>query len=354
MRNQFKNTNKLVTTFVIIGIMMLIAFTTLVLIKNKTLTDKVHFKTILDHAGGLSSNPPIYFKGIQIGRIEDFRLDAQTNDILVSFYVYKNYANKVVKYAVISRVESLLPGTSNEYELLLPKQSLIPSLEILPEEALVPFIQTEQGKTYAEKGGILIQLNSIESILAKINDVLINLQKESNVKTGEIFVILNKLSSISDIFLGMSEQMRDAQLIAEFKQTVSDLQSLIKNTDDTIQRANLAVRETTSVLRNANKVANHTDNLLKNYEDPVRIISQVSENKMPELIQKANTNLDYLEGILKEIYQQREDLAKTAATLNNTLTKFDKTLQGVNSNPLIKDGIHPESKSFMNIEVNEN
>jgi ABC-type transporter Mla subunit MlaD len=354
MRNQFKNTNKLVTTFVIIGIMLLIAFTTLVLIKNKTLTDKVHFKTILDHAGGLSSSPPIYFKGIQIGRIEDFRLDAETNNILVSFYVYKNYANKVVKYAVISRVESLLPGTSNEYELLLPKQSLIPSLEILPEGALVPFIQTDQGKTYAEKGGILIQLNSIESILAKINDVLMNLQRESNVKTGEVFVILNKLSSISDVFLGMSEQMRDAQLIAEFKQTASDLQSLIKNTDDTIQRANLAVRETTSLLRKANKVTNHTDSLLKNYEDPVSIISQVSENKMPELIRKANTNLDYLEGILKEIYQQREDLAKTAATLNNTLTKFDKTLQGVNSNPLIKDGIQPESKSFMNIEVNEN
>ena len=62
MRNRFKNTNKLVTTFVILGIMLLIAFTGLVLIKNKTLTEKVYFETILDHAGGLSSKPPIFFK----------------------------------------------------------------------------------------------------------------------------------------------------------------------------------------------------------------------------------------------------------------------------------------------------
>lgn len=354
MRNRFKNTNKLVTTFVILGIVLLVAFTALVLIKNKTLTDKVFYETILDHAGGLSSNPPIYFKGFQIGRMDKFELDAETNDIIVRFYIYKNYADKVVKYAVISKVESLLPGTSNEYELLLPKQALMPQLAALQEGDLVPFIKSELGIAYAEKGGILIQLNSIESILASVNAVMINLQRESNVNTGELFVILKKLSAITDNFYDMSEQLRDAKLVAEFKKTVFAIQALIKNTDATIDRANRAVTETASLIENANKVTSHVDGLLVNYEDPASILSAVSDNKMPVLIEKANANLNYLEGILKEIYLQREELATTAATLNNTLTKFDKTLEGINSNPLIKDGIQPESKSFINIEVNEN
>jgi len=354
MRNRFKNTNKLVTTFVIVGILLLIAFTGLVLIKNKTLTDKVYFKTVLDHAGGLSSKPPIFFKGFQIGRIDNFELDAKTNDILVSFYVYKNYADKVVKYAVISRVESLLPGTSNEYELLLPSQALMSQLAVLQEGDLVPFIKSEMGIAYAEKGGISVQLNSIESILASVNSVMINLQRESNANTGELFVILKKLSATTDNFYDMSQQLRDAQLVAEFKKTIFSIQSLIKNTDATIDRANRAVGKTASLIENANKVTNQVDSLLINYENPASILSQVSDNKIPELIKKANANLDYLEGILKEIYLQREALATAAGTLNNTLTKFDKTLEGINSNPLIKDGIQPENKSFINIEVNEN
>jgi ABC-type transporter Mla subunit MlaD len=354
MRDRFRNTNKLVGTFVILGIALLITFTALVMIKNKTLVDKVYYKTILDHARGLTSNPPIYFKGFQIGRIHKFELDSETNEIHVSFYVYKNYADKIIKYAVISRVESLLPGSSNEYELLLPERSLIPGLAVLNEGELVPFVKSEQGKEYAEKGGILVQLNSIESILASVNSVMQNLQKESNAKTGEIFVIVKKLSAIADNFHDMSEELRDARLVDDFKLTVASIQALIKSTDATIQRADQAIIETSALLANAKQVARHVDSLLVNYEDPASIITEVSDNKMPELIEKANANLVYLEGILKEIYLQREELAATAGTLNNTLTNFDKTLEGINSNPLIKDGIQPESRSFINIEVNEN
>ncbi len=100
-----------------------------------------------------------------------------------------------------------------------------------------------------KKRGISIQLNSIESILANVNDMLINLQKENNVKMGEIFVIINKLSAITDTFQNISKQLHDAQLIVEFKQTVIALQSLIKKADTTIERANLAVNETTALLK---------------------------------------------------------------------------------------------------------
>ena len=54
------------------------------------------------------------------------------------------------------------------------------------------------------------------------------------------------------------------------------------------------------------------------------------------------------------MHLQREQLAIAIISLNNTLSIFDKTLQGVNNNPLLKGGIELEDKGDNSIEVNEN
>jgi hypothetical protein len=72
------------------------------------------------------------------------------------------------------------------------------------------------------------------------------------------------------------------------------------------------------------------------------------------MIENVDVNLVYLQGILKEVHLQREQLAEAIITLNKTLAMFEKTLQGVNSNPLLKDGIEPDNKNENDIEVNEN
>ena len=152
MQERFKYTDRMVITFVALGLSLLVGFSALVLIKNKTLADKTYYQTILDHASGLSSKPPIFFKGFEIGRIDDFELESETNNILVKFYIYDNYTDKIIKYAVISRIESLVLGAGSQYELLLPQQGLIAELEPLREGELVPFITSELGRIYAKKG----------------------------------------------------------------------------------------------------------------------------------------------------------------------------------------------------------
>ena len=72
------------------------------------------------------------------------------------------------------------------------------------------------------------------------------------------------------------------------------------------------------------------------------------------MIDNVDANLLYLQDILKEIYLQREQLAEAIITINKTLSVFDKTLQGINNNPLFKDGIEPENNADISIEVNEN
>lgn len=405
MQERFKYTDRMVITFVALGLSLLVGFSALVLIKNKTLADKTYYQTILDHASGLSSKPPIFFKGFEIGRIDDFELESETNNILVKFYIYDNYTDKIIKYAVISRIESLILGAGSQYEILLPKQGLIAELEPLREGELVPFITSELGQIYAKKGQISVQLNSIDSVLASANSLLMNLQKETDSEAGEIFKTLDKVSNIADSFLAMTRKAEDDQLIPEFKKTVialqalietttdtigkaskfSDsllaitqqveddqlvpeikktvitLQTLIETTDSTIVKADKAIANVNTFFRDADDVAIHADSVLGEYENPANIIARATENKLPKIIDKVDgmidkvdVNLIYLQGILKEVHAQREQLAIAIISLNNTLSMFDKTLQGVNNNPLFKGGIEPENKADYSIEVNEN
>ena len=347
MQDRFKYTDRLVITFVIMGFVLLIGFSALVMIKNKTLTNKVYYQTILDEATGLSSKPPIYFKGFQIGRIDEFELDSATNNILVKFYVYENYSDKIIKYAVISRIENLILGTSNQYEILLPTQELISQLEPLEEGGLVPFYNSEMGQEYARKGKIAVKFDSIESILTSVNNILLNLQKESDSEAGAIFQILEKFSTIADSLQKMADQAEKEQLIPEFKKTLVALQAMIDRSDAVFARAEIAIT-------NLDEAAKHADTVLVAYENPAEIIANATDHKLPNMIDNVDVNLVYIQGILKEVHLQREQLAEAIILLNKTMATFEKTLQGVNSNPLLKDGIEADNKTENDIEINEN
>jgi ABC-type transporter Mla subunit MlaD len=354
MQGSYKHIDRIVLTFVLLGFLLLVTFSALVLIKNKTFTNRVYYETSLESANGLASNPPIFFKGFEIGRFDDFELLSETNEIRVKFYIYEDYAHKIIKFAVISRIESALLGISNEYELLLPHLGSKLQTEILHEGDLVPFISSDLGQVYAQKGQIKQKLNSIDSVLSNVNDVLVNLQKESNSDTSQIFIVLQKFSKIADSLVTLTQEAETSQIIPDVKKIILDLQAVIATSGATFNNTKTTIAHVDRLLINANKVAQHVDQLLINYEDPSEIIATVTGNKIPDTIGKVDRNLFYLEGVLKEIHLQREQLGAAIISLNKTLSSLDKTLEGVNNNPLIKDGIESDQGSGLSIEVNEN
>jgi phospholipid/cholesterol/gamma-HCH transport system substrate-binding protein len=354
MQGRFKHIDRLVLTFVTLGFLLLVSFSVLVLVKNKTLTNRTYYETLLDSANGLASNPAIFFKGFEIGRIDEFELVSDTNEIRVKFFIYQNYTHKIVKYAVISRIESALLSNSNEYEILPPRFDSATQPERLLEGDLVPFINSDLGQTYAKKGQIVQKLNSIDTVLNSANSVLVNLQRESNANTGELFVILQKFSKIADSLVNLSHDAETSEIIPEVKKAILDLQSVIAASGATLTETKTTIVQADRLLGNANKVVQHLDQLLINYENPAEIIATVTGNKIPDTIGKFDANLFYLEGILEEIHQQREQLGSAIVSINNTLSSLDKTLEGVNNNPLIKDGIESDQSSGLSIEINEN
>jgi ABC-type transporter Mla subunit MlaD len=400
MRERKQYTDRLVVTFVVLGIVLLAVFSSLVLVNNKVLTEKVYFETVLDNAAGLGRKPPIYFKGLEIGRIDEFQLDFKTNDIRVSFYVYEEYADKIVRYAVISRMGNLLLGAGNEFELLLPRRALVGEFEPLEEGEMVPFVDSELGRAYVSRGDIEVKFDSIDGMLKSVNDVLVNLERVTAAETGEVSIILRKVEQVADSMLVVAKQLEEEQLGAETAKMIDDLNQTILHADEVVAdievvaakadeffvkaddvavssliladtatagfitanaafvTANTAFEQTQQTVANTDEliesmeiVIAQASKVLERYDDPVAIIDAASDNKIPGTIDSIDANLAYLQGILKEVYLQREQLAQAIISMNRTLSSFDKTLQGVNNNPLLKDGIEANPKNDIGIEI---
>ncbi|MDC2889697.1 MlaD family protein [Psychrosphaera algicola] len=151
MLNNANRTNRIVFAFVTAGLAFLIAFTVIILINTKALVDKVYYRTILNDAKGLSAKPPIYFKGLEIGRISDFSLNEETNDIEVDFYVFIDYQPKIIQHAVLSGNQNVFLNNATEFELLMPNKLAGYRYDPLFAGSMVPYIDSDVGRMFVKK-----------------------------------------------------------------------------------------------------------------------------------------------------------------------------------------------------------
>jgi len=340
-----KKTNRVVFVFLTIGFAFLVAFTSIILINNKTFIDKVYFRTVVDNAKGLSAKPPIYFKGLEIGRITDFRLNEQTNDIEVDFYIFSEYQNKIVQYAVLSGNQSVLLNRATEFELLMPEKGRGLVKDPLPPGSLVPFINSQLAQAYIRQGIIRIPADSVDSIVASVNNLLINLQRSDNADAGAIFRILDRVAKISDHLLVLSEALSQTNAVNEAEQILVNVNQVLATLPQTQSKFDNLLLESSDLMA-------QLENILTQYQDPVGIVTEVSDGKIPVILTNVNDSIVVLKGMIDDVHAERMQLMITINTLLKVLNKMDKTLQGVNNNPLLKGGIEktPPPKG---IEMND-
>jgi hypothetical protein len=345
MQDRLKYNNRVVFTFVFIGVISLFIFTSLILIKNKSFVNRVFYQTVLNDASGLSSRPPIFFKGFEIGRIDTFELDPETNLINVKFYIYEDYVSKIIKYTVIAKSESILLGATNQFEILVPQSVDTLDKTPLKDGELVPFIDSQLGQFYASKGQISVKSDSIESILKSVDNLLLNLQKNNNPDAGSIFSILDKMSRISDSVLKITQDVDEQKLVLELANTIEHLQDILHNSNQTISNAN-------SVLHQAESLFSSAEETVSSYGQPDKIVTKVTHGKIPVILDQTAANLQLLQDVLTEAHMQKEQLGLAIIALRSTLEKMEKTLEATNNNPLLKDGIE-QAKPPVELELNE-
>lgn len=345
MINNGKNLNRIVYLFITAGVAFLVAFTTIILINNKTFVDKVYFVSSVNDAKGLGAKPSIFFKGIEIGRITDFRLNEVTNDIDIDFYIFSEYQNKIVQYAVLTGNQNVFLQNATEFELLMPNPSLSAAAQPLMPGASVPFITSREAQEYIQRGFITIPADSVDSIITSVNNLLINLQRSDNAEAGSLFKLLDRLATMSDHLVTITDQVQQSSVIAE-------TQGLLANTKNVMASVPETQIKIDELLANTNKLVAQLESVVTNYQDPAAIVDQVSNGQVPVILDNVNESLVVIRGMIDEVHAERMQLMVTINTILKVLNKMDKTLQGVNNNPLLKDGIE-ETPPPKGIEMND-
>lgn len=345
MHHNPKNTNKIVFVFISIGLLILAVFTSIILVNNKTFEDKTYYRTILDNAKGLRAKPAIFFKGLEIGRIDAFALNPRTNEIEVDFWVFDQYNSKMVKYALLAGHQNTLFGDMSAFELILPSLVKVKKYEVLKEGDTIAHINSELGQAYIRNGLIAKQGDSIESIIASVNTLLLNLQQENNPEAGSLFRILDRVAKITDHLLTVSEELRESNILPEAEKT-------IKGSQDWLNELPKVMNQFNQILSSTNQVLQQAQNTLDSYSKPGTVFKEVTQGKVPMVLDNVNESIEILQLMLKDVHAQREQLAVTVHSVQQVLERLDKTLQGINNNPLLKDGIE-EMPEQSGIEMHE-
>ena len=322
MNFKFRYADKIVYLFVFIGFGVFALFSIILLAKSHSFSSKLYYKTTLDNAKGLQKMPAISFRGIEIGRVDDFDLNQKTNDIDVDFYIFEDYKSLMIKNAVISKTISPLSGDITEFELIHPIDSVTFELK---QFSHIPFIRSEEGKALLSNGKIIQSGDDLSAIINSVNTILLSLQKKNNKEDGSIFHALDNFAKISDQLLNITKTLNNNELL--------------EHLDESLLKINYLINEIPKTVSLFNRNLKQFDTLLVNFNTPKKIANGFGGESFRNIMNQMDTTSIYIKKSVKELYDQREFLKRLIISTNSTIDKMNKTLEGVNNNPLIRNGI---------------
>ncbi|MDC2889696.1 hypothetical protein [Psychrosphaera algicola] len=172
----------------------------------------------------------------------------------------------------------------------------------------------------------------MDSIISSVNTLLTNLQKSDNPEDGSLFKILDRVASMSDHLLILSQQLSSSSV-------VNETELLIANANQILANVPLTQTKIDGLLSEAEALITELQSVSAQYQDPIGLVEQTTGGQLPEIMTNVNESLNLVKGMIDEVYAERMQLAVTVNTLLKVLNRMDKTLQGVNNNPLLKGGI---------------
>jgi len=345
MNYKLKHTRQIVTLFIIIPTVVLIATIVLIAIKQNMFEKRFHYLSTLDNAIGISTQTPVLYKGFEIGRVHSFELNSG-GTIEVDFYVLKRYHSFMEEASVLYRTTNPITGkTTLEYvrgpitDGALAAGSHIPSTDFAEGRALL--------KAYLPKAS-----DPIAAIIENIELLTRELNMDNNADKGALMRILVSAANASekaDITLDLLNQN-----LREMQSLMSSLNQ-DHNPDDGV-----ILRMLNNVADISEDVADQTDDLQQlldtanlaaaNYADPDSLIIKMLDPQGDQIFAPLSTTLyalgatlQDLQKIMRSLSQSNPELLLLINNLNETLEKSSKTLEALNNNPLLRKGI-PESR----------
>jgi phospholipid/cholesterol/gamma-HCH transport system substrate-binding protein len=320
MKFKFRHTDKIVGLFLLVAIIVLIVSFIIIALSQKIFVKKYEFHTRFKNAVGLSPTTVLKFKGFEIGKLKEFSLNTD-NLIDARIVIYEEFRNKIVANSVISKSSNPLTGRSSLEFLQGPDWD-----DLLTEGEYIPSLSMPKGQKLLEENIIQKEGDVISSVLTNIDNILYNLNQDDNADKGAIFRLLYNLANSSEMLN-------------------KDLNRLY----DVMGTVNSELQQTTGLLQ---ETLVSTKVLLENYQDPENLLVKMIDPEKKDLITplsesliQLNENLSQLDELLKFMNSQTPELSTVIFEGRNSLQTVQKTLEGINNNPLIRKGIPDETKA---------
>lgn len=312
--------NKIVFTFVFVAVGMITLFTALILIRNKTFVDIFYYKTVLDDARGLEKKPAIFFKGYEIGRIDEFDLN-DDNQIDVNFYIYEDYTDKILTYSVISKTSSPVSGEVTEFELVTPVEDSLDFPDVLPPGSMIPYINSPEGQIAVRKGKISILKDDFTGIIVKLNEILAGLVDKNSQSDGAIFKTLQNLDGLTQNLESVTGDLVENNTTVKVDQAMLNVAEISKRLIKTVEYVNRTLAS--------------MDTTINAYRNTDGIIEKMGGTAFTKILQNADTTMTYVKNTLKQVNDSRAEINMILYNLNQTLKTMEQVLKAINENPFI-------------------
>lgn len=330
MKFKFKHTEKVVGGFVLLALVLLAVGVVMVAVSKKMFEKTLSFRTLLSDATGLSNSTPLQFKGYQIGRVRQFYLD-ENNDIDVELGVYQEYLDKIMPGSAIYRQTNPI-SQETSLVLLMPRQKrrsdpgdqVISVDAVLPEGSYIPSLDMPEGKRLLEEGSIERGGDTISILFDDAQSFFENLRQEFKLKKDSFRDFFKKLGEVSDSFA------RNRKIFDHLEKLLNPESGPVFST----------VERIVAVTKRLDGAVTQLQNILENYKDPDGLMlkmMKINPQQVEQTFNNLNANLVELKEMLKSIRDQSPLIAEL-------LDKSRKTLEAVNNNPLLRDGISKSGK----------
>lgn len=344
MQHNLAKEYKSVIVFIIVGAMFLAITVISVLSSNHTFSDKKQFYTELDDALGLKSMPLIYYKGMEIGRIESFEFNFETKKIRANFWILSDFSTILTKHSILKSEQHPIFDEVYSFTLYTPELSFTnKASNEVKEGMLILHASSEAAKALETTYGSILPKDDLDTILENINSLLTNLQKEDNPNAGSLFRALDRVAKISEQLLRITDSIEKSDMVGKAGQTIDQTESWLKTLPIIAEKLN------ESLVR-VDKLLVTSESVINNYKSPDVLVGKVTNNQLPLVLSNINENLDLVKGMLAEVHTERAQLMLTIYQSQQVLTELEKTLQALNNNPILKGGIK-EQHGKLTVEV---
>ncbi|MBN2656639.1 MAG: MCE family protein [Spirochaetales bacterium] len=334
MKFKFRFAEQIVGVFVLISLILVCMALILIGINKRWLREDLYYLSSFPSATGLRTGMSITLRGFKIGELQSIEL-GEDNMIGVSFVVYEEYINRVVKNSVIELQANPLglgaqivfyPGIEKGNPL--QEGSFIYSTAVPEGRRLIKDGLVDKDSS----GDIIVKiLNDADEMVLSLNSLLITLDETLlGYNPGPVGQILDGLG---DVMPGISGVLGDVQ-----NRTLPGVEAVLADLKKISMSMVLLARELETVEGLVPKILDPEGSIATFLNDDNQLFNQVYGilDELQKSMGQVRELMTYLNGLSPEISSLVEG---TGATIDEA----EKVLQGLKNNPLLRGGIEEES-----------